>query len=273
MEKHLIAIDLDGTLMLDFMKYDEETFDYLRKLNDQGHIIIIATGRPLRSSYFAYKALNLSSPIINYNGALIQNPKDASYPKRDLRVNRKEIFDILNFAGDNLINVFGEIHDTIYVHEYNDEIHNFLHVDGGIIVDGPLQQTLPDNPNGCLMFVKSESVEEIQKYVENNYSQTLRSRYWAVDNYHIVEVYNRFVDKGYGINEAIKYYNIDPNNTIALGDGHNDIEMFQIVKHSCAMKNAHPDLLPHAKYVTDSHNEQGVLKFLKSYFENSTKLQ
>ena len=31
-EPYLIVLDLDGTLMLDFSHYDEETFAYLRKL-------------------------------------------------------------------------------------------------------------------------------------------------------------------------------------------------------------------------------------------------
>ena len=30
MEKHIIIIDLDGTLMLDFSHYDPETIDYLK---------------------------------------------------------------------------------------------------------------------------------------------------------------------------------------------------------------------------------------------------
>ena len=55
MERHLIIIDLDGTLMLDFSHYDQETIDYLNKLTRDGHIIMIATGRPLRSSFFVYQ--------------------------------------------------------------------------------------------------------------------------------------------------------------------------------------------------------------------------
>ncbi len=267
MEQHLIIIDLDGTIMLDFSTYDQETIDYLRKLKDDGHIIIIATGRPLRSSYFVYQAIGLNTPIINYNGALVTNPFDDNFPKTDLRVEKDDLVKIFDFVGDNMINVFGEIHDDIYVLDYNKEIHDFLHVDGGVLHEGPMQETLPDNPNGCLMFVKSAFVDELQTFVENNFSDHLRSRHWSVGGYHIVEVYNILVNKGAGLKEAIAYYGIDPKNTIAVGDGHNDIEMFEVANIGVAMKNSHPALFPYATEITDSVDNQGVLKFLKSYFE------
>ncbi len=267
MEKHIIIIDLDGTLMLDFSHYDIETIKYLQKLNSDGHIIVIATGRPKRSSFFVYQTIGLKSPIINYNGALVENPYDDNFPKTDLRVEKDDLVKIFEFAGDNLINVFGEIHDDIYVLDYNEDIHDFLHVDGGVLHVGPMHETLPENPNGCLMFVKKESVEDLQKYVDDNFSDRLRARHWSIGDVHIVEVYNIFVNKGAGLSEAMKYYNIPKERVIAIGDGHNDIEMFDVAGTSVAMKNSHKDLFEHATYITDSFDNQGVLKFLKQYFE------
>jgi HAD superfamily hydrolase (TIGR01484 family) len=98
MEKHIIIIDLDGTLMLDFSHYDEETIDYLKKLHNDGHIIVIATGRPLRSSFFVHQAIGLNTPIINYNGALVSNPFDDNFPKTDLRVEKDDLAKIFDFG-------------------------------------------------------------------------------------------------------------------------------------------------------------------------------
>ena len=47
----------------------------------------------------------------------------------------------------------------------------------------------------------------------------------------------------------------------------NDIEMFDVAGISVAMKNSHPDLFKYATHITDSYNNQGVLKFLKQYFD------
>ena len=55
--------------------------------------------------------------------------------------------------------------------------------------------------------------------------------------------------------------------TIAIGDGHNDIELFENVNISVAMANSHKDLLKNAKYITKSVSEHGVYYFLKDFFE------
>lgn len=267
MEQHLITIDLDGTLLLSFMEYDQETINYLKKLHNEGHLIMIATGRPFRSSYFIYEMLGLKTPIINYNGALVTNPSDHNFKGTDLRINRSELFDILNYADNYLINVFSEIHDDIYVQDYNSSIHSYLHTDGGVLHEGRLQDNLPENPNGAILFVKEEFVKPLAEYVKQKYPNTLYSRYWGEnEKFHIVEIYNKHVNKGEGLKQAMDYYHIPKNRVIAIGDGHNDIEMFTCAGIKVAMKNAHKDLTPHATFITDTNKEQGVLKFLKKYF-------
>ena len=267
MEPHLITLDLDGTLMKDFSTYDEETFEYLRKLKADGHIIMLATGRPLRSSYFVYEALGLDTPIINYNGARISNPKDANYPVTDLRIPRSDLLDIIEHIRPYLINVFCEIIEDIYVLDYNEQIHPFLHTEGGVLHSGELKDILPGNPNGALFFLKKEAIQDFEDYIKNVYKGSLLSRFWEVKENYIVEIYNPLVDKSVGFKTAYEYYNIAHENTIAIGDGHNDIGLIKAANISVAMGNSHPELIQHAKYTTDDVHNQGVLKFLKSYFE------
>ena len=266
MEKHLIVLDLDGTLMTDLTSYDEETFAYLKELNEQGHIIMLATGRPKRSSYFVYEKLNLHTPLINYNGALVTNPVDNNFHVTDIRIKREDLLDIIEKIRPYLINVFCEIHDDIYVMDYNDNVHSYLHVDGGILHSGELKDILPDNPNGALFFLDSDYIKVFEDFIENEYTGNLLTRYWKAGPNHIVEIYNPLVDKGNGVKDAMEYYNIDHKNTIAIGDGHNDIGLLNTVYHKVAMGNAHPELLKVANHVTDSIYDKGVLTFLKSYF-------
>ena len=268
MKPYLIILDLDGTLMLDFSRYDEKTFDYLKKLKHDGHIIMLATGRPLRSSYFVYEALELNTPLINYNGARITNPKDPNYPITDLRINKN---DLLEYARKDLINVFCEIIDDIYVLEYNEDIRPFLHInnDFGKVHSGEFKYTLPDHPNGALFFLKKEAIDSFVDYVHTHYEKKLFPRYWEVTNHYIVELYNPLVDKSVGFKAACDYYHIPFERTIAIGDGHNDIGLLKSAHIGVAMKNAHPDLFPYATDVTDSVDNQGVLKFLKKFFEET----
>lgn len=268
MKPYLIVLDLDGTLMPDFSTCDEETFAYLRKLQADGHHIMLATGRPFRSSYFVYQKLGLHTPLINYNGARVTNPTDSSFPITDLRIDKDDLLEIIEHIRPTLINVFCEIIDDIYVMNYNDDIHPFLHVDGGILHVGEIKNILPDNPNGALFFIDKDSIKLFEDYIENEYHGKLLSRYWYMNGYNIVEIYNPLVDKKTGFLDAIKYYNIPHDHTIAIGDGHNDIGLLEAAHISVAMKNSHPELIKYAKYHTDDASHQGVLKFLREFFEN-----
>lgn len=268
-QPYLIVLDLDGTLIQDFSNYDEETFAYLQTLQEQGHIIMLATGRPFRSSYFIYQQLNLHTPLINYNGARITNPTDEKFPITDLRIEKDDLLTIIEHIRPCLINVFCEIIDDIYVMDYNSEIHPFLHVDGGTLHVGEMKDILPDNPNGALFFLDKKHIAMFEDYILHEYKGKLLSRHWESGNYHIVEIYNPLVDKKTGFLEAMKYYHIPHGYTIAIGDGHNDIGLIETAKFGVAMKNSHPLLLEKANFVTEDCSNQGVLHFLKNFFGKS----
>lgn len=69
--RYLIALDLDGTLLKDDKTISEKTIKVLNKVKEEGHVVMISTGRPYRASELYYKQLDLDTPIVNFNGAFI----------------------------------------------------------------------------------------------------------------------------------------------------------------------------------------------------------
>lgn len=264
---YYIIIDLDGTLLWDFNSIDEETFEYLRYLKSLGHKISIATGRPLRSSKFVYDQIGLNTPIINYNGALVSNPTTNKIYV-DLKINKDSIIQIYEFIKPHLINLFCEVYDDIYLHNKTDEIIPFLHIEGSRLFTGNIKEILNTNPHSGIFFVEEQYVNTLISYVKTNFSKTLHARYWGPGKYHVVEVYDKSVDKGNALNVILNEYNISTDNIIAIGDAYNDLGLLSKVGISVGMKNASEDVLSKVKYITDSNTNQGVLKFLKQFFEN-----
>ena len=76
---HIIALDLDGTLLTDNKTITNETKQILQKAREQGHHVVISTGRPYHSSKPFYQELGLCSPIVNFNGAYVHHPSDRSF--------------------------------------------------------------------------------------------------------------------------------------------------------------------------------------------------
>lgn len=60
-ERKLILTDLDGTLLNSKEELSKLTVDVIKKIASLGHIVCIATGRPLRSSIQIYRKLGLKS--------------------------------------------------------------------------------------------------------------------------------------------------------------------------------------------------------------------
>ena len=68
------------------------------------------------------------------------------------------------------------------------------------------------------------------------------------------------VNKWVGILEMIKHFNITPEETAAIGDAENDIEMLLNAGFSVAMGNAGSEVKESAKYITDHIDNDGLAK-------------
>lgn len=60
-----------------------------------------------------------------------------------------------------------------------------------------------------------------------------------------------------------QYLNLSEEEIITIGDGENDISMFNITPNSVAMGNALEYIKKQAKYITLSNDEDGVAKVLE----------
>ena len=76
MEKKILFIDLDGTLLTDTKEITQENLRAIQKATELGHAIVVTTGRPLYSTVRQVEKLGLTKPgcyAITSNGALIYN--------------------------------------------------------------------------------------------------------------------------------------------------------------------------------------------------------
>ena len=265
--KYIIAVDLDGTLIEGFDNYDKKSFELLKELSKQ-HLIVIATGRPYRSSKYYYDLLDLKTPIINYNGALVQNPHDHNFKKQMITIDHNIVIDLINDNQDILTNVFCEIEDEIFLWKDTDEIVPYLHLEGGNLSVGNFDIILHGNPNGAILLAKKGSEDRLSDYIKTKYHEHLNIRFWNNEAIVIAEVYDPITSKGNALAIVSQYYQIPQEHIIAIGDGHNDIEMLEYAKIGVAMQKSHPDLYKVASHVTKSVSDSGVYHFLNKYFMN-----
>ena len=274
MKKYLIALDLDGTLLSDWKTISETTSTYLKELSNLGHTVVIATGRPFRSSEQFYDELELTTPIINYNGGLVTNKHNPDFEPYSLTITREYVIDIFESNKEAIENAFGEVGDDIFLYEDTEKIRPLLHYfNGAGLTIGNLDDILKEDPNGFLIVANEGQSDVIENYVKDHYQNKVLARNWGSHYNFIIELYTPETTKGEGLKYVAEHLGFDREDVIAFGDAHNDIELLQYAGIGVAMKNAQPVLKEHADFITKySNTEDGIVKFLKEFFEQ-TKTQ
>lgn len=79
-----------------------------------------------------------------------------------------------------------------------------------------------------------------------------------------IHVINESATKEHTIAELLKLLEIDRKNTIGVGDGYNDVHLFNAVNYKVAVGNAVPELKEMADKVIKSASEDGLADYLRS---------
>lgn len=79
-----------------------------------------------------------------------------------------------------------------------------------------------------------------------------------------LHITNEFATKEHAISELIKILQVDVDQTIGIGDGHNDLHLFAGVLTKVAMGNAVPELKDASDIVIGSVNDDGLAEYLES---------
>ncbi len=269
MKKYLIALDLDGTLLADWETISDTTITYLKNLKQEGHQIVIATGRPFRSTEKFYDLLELDTPLINYNGGLVTSKHDPSFESYSITVDRSKVIDIFNKNKEFIHNAFGEVGDDIYLLEDTEEIRPLLHYfNGARLFVGDFMETLKHDTNGFIIIANKGDGQYIEQFIRDNYDGDVLCRNWGSHYRFIIELFTPATNKGNGLKYVADYLGFEPENIIAFGDAHNDIEMLQYAGLGIAMQNAQDSLKEVADVVIPhSNTEDGIVQYLTEFFK------
>ena len=273
MKKYLIAIDLDGTLLPDLYTLTPYSIKVFNRLREEGHKLVITTGRPYRSSHFVYDAFNLDTPLINYNGCLITNPSKNNEVISSDVMNKNSVLDIYNNNKDRFTLFFCESFDKIYSNIDNDSVRLLMHHSKETeLVVGDLNDILDTDIHGSLLLAKDGEGENIKNYIEKN-CDNIGARIWSWGPYkNIVELFSTNKTKGEAIKEVRELLGFSKSDTIACGDSQNDFEFFSEAEIKVCLSNADPRIKEVADYVYPVDcAESGLAKFFNEFFNLNIK--
>lgn len=254
MQQKLVFFDIDGTLYDSSTTLPKSTRDAILKLQENGHIALIATGRSpmmfkdLREKLDIHSYVSMNGQYVVHNDAVVfKNPLDKGRLKQlMLEVeDRKGPFMFLDH--ENMVS-------RLKSHPHYDEALNSLGLPFGYRHD-PDFFAERDVLQG-LLFVNASEYNDIL----GNYSDVFHFIQW-----HDVcmDVLPKGGSKALGIRHLIETLGVDIKDTIAFGDGANDHEMLREVGIGVAMGNSSDALKRDADVVTSSVDDNGIQKGLE----------
>ncbi len=254
MNKKLIFFDIDGTLYDGVNKQvPESTIKALKQLKNNGHILSIATGRSYNmiNSLTEVKEIISNYLLINGQYILCNNTPIYSCP-----VERQTLCKLLDSFVALGVKYGMQSADGEALCPDGEDIREAFK-EFGIDVPTEEEYHLKNIVYQVWCFGTPEEVVILESQnPEFNFVP------WGKFGYDVVLKGN---SKGKSIKVMAEYYNIDIKDTIAFGDGKNDIEMISTAGLGIAMGNAISEVKEVSDYVTDEVGNDGIYKALKHF--------
>jgi 5-amino-6-(5-phospho-D-ribitylamino)uracil phosphatase len=268
MKQHLIVCDLDGSLLNKKGHVSSRSKKVLNHLRSQGHIVVLATGRPYSGAISKYEDIGLDTPLITDNGGSIENPRDHNFPRQKTYIPLHMMHDLFRFSKSFIISAFYSEEQVVYAYQYDERLEEFFSgINSGMVIDKEMTE-FNVAPTGLIYLIKKEHQKELETYIDQTFGQTLSYRLWGVyDQEAVYEIYLKHISKASAIKYLLEIYGIAQSEWISFGDGVNDLEMIREAGLGVAMKNALPELKAVSKDITKyTHDEDGIAKYLIKMF-------
>ncbi|MDN7244327.1 Cof-type HAD-IIB family hydrolase [Planococcus shenhongbingii] len=245
----LLLLDIDGTLMNSKKEIPASAKEALIQARANGHELAIATGRGPFMIKRVLKELNIDT-FITFNGQYVVHKGDLIHKEA---LNTDTLSDIVEYAEQRdhpIVFLTDErMVSTIDYHPDIDEgIKSLKFPHPAMIEDFHLTHEVYQ----ALLFCE----EEEQKQYHETFKNMQFVRWHRVS----CDIIPEGGSKASGIKHLIKATGHAIEDTIAFGDGLNDLEMMDIAGISVSMGNGHERTKELATHVTDHVDEDGLAK-------------
>ena len=256
-DEKVLFFDIDGTLVNFDTTIPTSTITALRLARENGHKLILCTGRSLGQLQGTIKELSFDGGVLAA-GAYVQYQDQViaatTIPGEKLR-------NIWSFTDEEKLPYIVQCVDHTAT-ERSVKAHLFDVMEHKYEVDEKQFSTVFAN----MEFVESKddfsyTVEEIRKKLGSQFDVVPMS--FMKDGTSSGEITQAGINKAYGMEKLLTYLGKTREDAIAFGDGPNDLEMLSYAGIGVAMGNADDSVKEKADMVTARIDEDGIFLALR----------
>ncbi|OOM10636.1 Cof-type HAD-IIB family hydrolase [Clostridium saccharobutylicum] len=261
MNQSIIFFDIDGTLITEETYIiPNSTIEAIKKVQANGHLAFINTGRPISEIDDCIKELNFDGYVCGCGTYINLGDKELFYKSIGSSLSKKLAFKLRDYNIDGILEGKNGIY---YDHDNNIASKEVIRIKKRHIKVGFYKGKTFDDENIDFdkLVIWTNETSNFDAFYEEFKS--------SFDFIHRGEGFYELVPLGFskasGIEFLINHLNIPFENTYAIGDSTNDLPMLQYVKNSIAMGNSHPKLFDLVSYVTKDIEDDGIAHALEHY--------
>ena len=264
--KKLISLDIDGTLYTSKENISAETKAALLRAQENGCILILASGRPTAGLIPIADELEMNKHhgmLLSYNGGVVIDYKTDETIYSNVIPNELakkllkhlEKFDVNPIVDDGM---------TIYTTDPNSFQVSYESRSNHLKIKqiANIYDAINFDPAKILIAAPAEILErETEKIIKPFKSELV----FVLSEPFYLESTLPGVSKAAALKKVCEALNVPLNDVIAFGNAQNDIPMLELAGCAVAMSNACEELKDIADYVTASNDEDGIAHALKKF--------
>lgn len=257
----IIFSDIDGTLLNQEHQVTPATARAIKACVDKGLYFVPVSARMPEAIRPIIDEIGIPSPIIAYNGALIQAQDGTVVDSKIMAMTEVlSVCHTIEKLGQDLAwNIYS------YKAWYSSQqAHNLVHNEEVVV---GLKSQIADldqlaslkEAHKVLVMCPPERTEQVLQALKEDYPDLSIAKSLP----HLIEVMATGIDKGQAVKALADYYYVPISETMAFGDNYNDLEMLETVGQGILMGNAPQALQERIGKVTLDHNHDGIAQVLE----------
>jgi len=244
-----VFLDIDGTLIsFKTNTIPESTRNAIQSLRAKGIKVIVATGRSINSlDHIGHITFD---GFITFNGSYCITAEGQVMDKTF--IDPSDIKSLVRYAESFPLSYSLMYENKVEINDAAPEVVGmYAHINLPVPSVHDKENIDTDHVLQANIFLKQDDEETFMKNVMPNSSASRWSPLFA-------DVNHGGITKSTGIKHFCEYFGIDISETMAFGDGGNDIAMLKFTKIGVAMGNANEDVKKIADYITEDVDNHGI---------------
>ncbi len=261
-----VFIDIDETLTNSQREVTEKTKLEIKKCVENGVKIILTSGRSRREAMDFQEQIGTNPYIVSSNGASAYDAENGVEIYNE-RIDPQMALQLIKHSRENGYRIKLNYKDLLVMNEaaYPDEKDkevSYEELERVAVEEQVVQCVITSTDFEKMRFFRDYIKNECVGIAVANESKRFKNPDLKPSRNYYCDVASVKVSKGNAVKAVCEYFEIKPEEIVTIGDGENDLSMFELTPNSVAMGNSLPEIKEKANYVTASNDEDGVAKVL-----------